>query len=85
MRSTLLIIGGLGLISFGVLLGLDYGATSPQSLRAGVIGVVLTGFGVLDWIVMRRRMGVLRVMLLGGCVGITLAVLARIGHWLLAR
>jgi hypothetical protein len=84
MRSTLLIICGLGLVSFGVLLGIDYG-TSPQSMRASVIGGVLTAFGVLERIMKRRRMDVLGVMLLGGCLGIALGVLARIGHWLLTR
>jgi hypothetical protein len=74
-RSALLMIAGALLLIFSVVLSVEHGRASPQSLRAGSIGAVLFVLGVLD---RRPAMGVLSAVMIGSALGLVVGFLRRL-------
>lgn len=74
-RSALLMIAGALLLIFSVVLSVEDGRASLQSLRAGSIGAVLFVLGVLD---RRPAMGVLSAVMIGSALGLVVGFLRRL-------
>jgi hypothetical protein len=74
-RSALLVIAGAVLLVFSVVLSVEHGRTSVQSLTAGSIGAVLFGLGVLD---RRPAMGLLSATVVGAAVGLVVGFVRRL-------
>jgi hypothetical protein len=74
-RSAILVIAGGMLLMFSVVLSVEHGRASSQSLRAGSIGAVLLGLGVLD---RRPAMGLLSATVIGAALGLVVGFVRRL-------